>query len=122
MKDFQYAVHAGVFLSNLVELLEKYSSDLQERYPMRVRRADTEDRGKPSTDQAMDHILWMLGEMKKMEADLPDPSPMGFPMKVEKLMRWLGFIQGALWVLGFYSIDEMREHNRKLYVVANEEG
>lgn len=32
--------------------------------------------------------------------------------RVEKAMRWLGFIQGALWVLGEYSIAELKEHNR----------
>lgn len=30
----------------------------------------------------------------------------------EKFMRWLGFVQGVLWVNGVYTIDEMREHNR----------
>ena len=30
----------------------------------------------------------------------------------EKANRWLGFIQGALWCEGFFTIDEMRAHNR----------
>ncbi len=30
----------------------------------------------------------------------------------EKLMRWLGFMQGVLWVLGVYSLDELKNHNR----------
>lgn len=30
----------------------------------------------------------------------------------EKLMRWLGFVQGAFWVCGVYSINQMRDHNR----------
>ena len=30
----------------------------------------------------------------------------------EKANRWLGFIQGAFWVMGFYTINEMKEHNR----------
>jgi len=30
----------------------------------------------------------------------------------EKLMRWLGFMQGALWVKGIYTIDELKAHNR----------
>lgn len=28
-----------------------------------------------------------------------------------KAMRWLGFIQGALWVADVYTIDELREHS-----------
>lgn len=30
----------------------------------------------------------------------------------DKAMRWYGFIQGVLWVMGMYSIDELREHSR----------
>jgi hypothetical protein len=32
--------------------------------------------------------------------------------RVEKAMRWLGFLQGALWALGFYSLDELKNHSR----------
>ena len=32
--------------------------------------------------------------------------------KLEKAHRWLGFIQGALWHDGFYTIEEMKEHNK----------
>ncbi len=32
--------------------------------------------------------------------------------RVEKAHRWLGFIQGALWASGFFSIDEFKNHNR----------
>lgn len=29
----------------------------------------------------------------------------------EKLMRWLGFMQGAWWAAGVYTVDELKEHN-----------
>lgn len=29
----------------------------------------------------------------------------------EKVMRWLGFIQGTMWVLGDFTIAEMKKHN-----------
>ena len=32
--------------------------------------------------------------------------------QVEKGMRWLGFIQGALWSNGVRTIEEMKEDNR----------
>lgn len=32
--------------------------------------------------------------------------------KREKLMRWLGFMQGVLYAKGLYTIDEMRAHNK----------
>ena len=47
------------------------------------------------------HVNWMcediLGKQEEFET--------------EKLMRWLGFIQGVLYVWRIYSIDEMRQHN-----------
>lgn len=29
-----------------------------------------------------------------------------------KFYRWLGFMQGVLWLRGCYSLDELRDHNR----------
>lgn len=31
---------------------------------------------------------------------------------IEKAMRWLGFVQSALYFLGFYTIDDLKEHSR----------
>jgi hypothetical protein len=31
---------------------------------------------------------------------------------LEKGFRWLGFVQCGLWNEGYYTIDEMRDHNR----------
>ena len=30
----------------------------------------------------------------------------------EELMRWLGFVQGCLWTLGIYTLDDLKNHNR----------
>lgn len=32
--------------------------------------------------------------------------------RIQKAMRWLGFIQGTLWCSGIFSIDELRNHSR----------
>lgn len=32
----------------------------------------------------------------------------------EKAMRWLGFVQGVLFVVGIFSIEEMANHNREV--------
>lgn len=32
--------------------------------------------------------------------------------KTEKAMRWLGFIQGALWALGSFEIFELKRHSK----------
>lgn len=48
------------------------------------------------------HAAWMCSQIKIFvdEGDL------------DKANRWLGFVQGVLWTQGFYSIFEMRDHNR----------
>lgn len=48
------------------------------------------------------HLLWMLGEMRKQLSD---------PSKIQKTMRWLGFVQGTLWTKGLATIKEMKGHN-----------
>lgn len=51
---------------------------------------------------ALPHCASMLPLMERMVQD----GEMG------KFFRWLGFLQGVLWTLGIYSLDEMRKHNR----------
>lgn len=46
------------------------------------------------------HLAWMCREA----AAFPDE-------KVEKMMRWLGFIQGCLFCFGVYTLEEMKRHN-----------
>lgn len=47
------------------------------------------------------HLLSMFQKMRQLAAE----------ERTEKLMRWLGFVQGVLWVRGYYSIDELKAHN-----------
>lgn len=46
-------------------------------------------------DEMNSHIQWMID-------NLPDG---------EKGHRWLGFIQGAVWAMGYSSINDLREDN-----------
>lgn len=32
--------------------------------------------------------------------------------RIEKAMRWLGFIQGILWTHDVYSLEALKSHNR----------
>lgn len=44
--------------------------------------------------------------------------------KTEKAMRWLGFVQGALWMTGLASVDELKDMNKpepKYYQEPNQE-
>ena len=58
----------------------------------------------PSDELAVGHLKFMLSEMKGMDYQEDSDSR-------EKLMRWLGFAQGALWARGYQSIDGFREMN-----------
>lgn len=51
---------------------------------------------------AVTHAAWMLPEM----LDFVEAG------RIDKAFRWLGFVQGILWQNGFYSIEELANHNR----------
>jgi len=40
--------------------------------------------------------------------------------RIEKAMRWIGFIQGVLWSLGDFTVDELRSHSRRDDEVSSE--
>ena len=47
----------------------------------------------------LDHLRWMLNQIPSMIDD---------PRKLEKVNRWIGFIQGVLWCKGYCTIEDMR--------------
>jgi hypothetical protein len=49
---------------------------------------------------ALAHAYWMCVETLAMP-----------PKKLEKKFRWLGFIQGVLWMTGVQTIDESKKDN-----------
>lgn len=48
------------------------------------------------------HCHGMLDEMEKFVAK----------GSMDKVFRWLGFVQGCLWSNGLYTLDELKNHNR----------
>lgn len=49
------------------------------------------------------HARWMCGRVGVYAL-----------LDIQKANRWLGFIQGYLWVAGDFTVDEMRHHNKAL--------
>ena len=49
----------------------------------------------------LSHARHMVGEVMKL-AEAGD---------VPKANRWFGFVQGVLWTMGIFTINEMRAHN-----------
>lgn len=50
-----------------------------------------------------DHLKSMIPKMRGM---LDDGD------RQEKFMRWLGFMQGVFWVIGWFSLEDLKRHNR----------
>jgi hypothetical protein len=62
----------------------------------------------PSEQEQRHHLVYMIRRME----DMLDTSL--FPVtNWDKFNRWLGFVQGCLWNLGEYTLNEMREHNTR---------
>jgi len=80
----------------LKEVLGFYLNRWSSHYP--PRRMDTEAFF-GNRETVMSHVMWMCQEAIK-EAELD----------YGKAERWLGFIQGVLFSVGHYTIDEMRAH------------
>jgi hypothetical protein len=51
---------------------------------------------------ALEHCHSMLDQMETFVAD----------HRMDKVFRWLGFVQCALWLQGLYTLDDLKEHNR----------
>lgn len=51
-----------------------------------------------------EHVVSMLVRLIEMIDKEPE--------RREKIMRWYGFIQGALWCTGWFSVDQLKDHSR----------
>lgn len=92
-------VDTGVTPEQVLVVVAKYEAELAPKCSaVPLETASTE-----FTDiRALSHVLWMCGEIRKYVAS----------GDIERVMRWLGFVQGALWSLRYKTIDEMRDDNR----------
>ena len=55
-----------------------------------------------------DHALWMLDELESHCFDVTELGGCSDKWTIERKMRWLGFIQGYLWMTGRRTIEQMR--------------
>jgi hypothetical protein len=56
----------------------------------------------PGNVTALGHVLWMCDEIDGFIRE----------QRFDKANRWIGFMQGVLWITGVASIDESREINQ----------
>jgi len=55
-----------------------------------------------SPHSVLAHCAGMLGKIREFVKE----------GRIEKAFRWLGFMQGCLWVTGYYSLEDLMNHNR----------
>lgn len=85
---------AALYLARLVSLGAEVVRMAQMDKPF---QAEVED------EALKNHLAWMCDRIIKLAED----------GELEKAGRWLGFVQGCLFMYGEYTIDEMRTHNGK---------
>lgn len=78
------------------QVCAKYAGRLEAKGATPVRNADA-----PTVAGRMNHLRWMCDEVPRIVDE-----------NVEKAMRWLGFMQGAMMVLDVMTVAEMKEDNR----------
>jgi len=107
-------------LKQLLRVLHEYDTLLEQRDHLNGARR-FEARNSPFADalDGLSHVRWMCQEVVRflpshnVSAGEPPPDPKEAQAKLEKAMRWLGFIQGVLWATGVRTIDEMRADNTR---------
>jgi len=83
----------------VLEILEIYEKLLVKRGAKPVKM----ERGNPfSREKSLDHLLSMIPQMREFAVS----------GKKDKLFRWLGFMQGVLWMNGIFTIEQLKNHNR----------
>lgn len=66
---------------------------------------DRPDNKSPWDEEALEHALWMCSQTQEFCKEREN----------EKALRWLGFIQGVLWMTGVFTIDDLRKHNTGIF-------
>ena len=80
----------------------------QYRAQLNITPADGPMDWTPTEQEQRHHLAHMLDRMEEM-LDITK-----FPVtNWDKFNRWLGFVQGCLWNLGEYTLNEMRDHNMR---------
>lgn len=83
--------------AKIIKVIDRYTDMLIQCDILPVRNIDE------SADRIVQlkHIGWMCLQI----ADMVEQG------KVEKAMRWLGFVQGVLWSTDFRTVDDLRRDN-----------
>lgn len=102
-------------LTHLRRVLSKYSALLRTHDVHEVRHDDADFNVFSITvfspKRRLEHAAWMCEEMIRT-LDASEAAAIDQDSLHEKVNRWLGFVQGILWVTGMRTIEQMRDDNR----------
>lgn len=68
-----------------------------------ARKQFTKDGFPALNKECLAHCHWMLDEIERFLTE----------GRLDKVFRWLGFIQGCLWKVEIYTLEDMKNHNQK---------
>lgn len=81
----------------VIAVADKYIEDLGSKGVSPQRDGESE-----TNLERLHHASWMCFEIRRFVA----------AGKIEKAMRWLGFVQGVLWTTETMTLEEMKDDNR----------
>lgn len=90
------------------EVLDRYEQILQRDY---VWNAGSTDDGRANYAHLRTMIPRMRVMLDEVDATGNQYAVVNVP-RMEKFMRWLGFLQGALWNMAIFTLDELKAHNK----------
>lgn len=95
---------SGMTDIKILKVLWKYECELSAdgTTPQRVAINELKDAHTNADKVVRAHALYMIHEMRIFLVE----------GRREKLMRWLGFLQGVLWMGNYYTLEELANHNR----------
>jgi len=66
----------------------------------------------PTRGEALRHLLFMCDKVEGFVHEADGYMSDRYKQETwDKAMRWLGFMQGTLWSLGIFTLNDLREHN-----------
>jgi len=94
----------------MIKVLDLYEKFLDNKY--KIKPLKYED-NHPNETESVSHMKAMIPEMREfIKEDTGLLYDMELVKTFGKVNRWFGFMQGILWRDGYYSLDELRSHNR----------
>jgi hypothetical protein len=98
----------------VVKLADFYFAELVKSGAVPMKADETKYANTSSLNERLNHLAWACNYIKKLATEHGHEG-------VALAQQWLGFVQGALWDAGIFSIEEMRKHQLQELPVPQED-